>query len=669
VTGVSYSNFVVAASLCNCSYFGTVVVASIQLSESFQSIALVLLQDLNATNSSFFISCSFGSFFNSQTRTKGNIVTLSTFTSSNQPLDIVSGIPFSDMFQGQLTNISVSLSSAAVLDKVVLSISFSPSSLEYAIKSVSVIGAEFSQFLAESAVCFQYPNKLNASATYASVSQSLLISFPQVIQIGAYGSLQCQIASFLNPTRAFNVRDVVIATYDSESFPVDVGSSKMPAIFISQALSPEVSLTTYAESTVSATIVKFTLSQASASSAFSSINLTSGLYAGVSSGVTVCSNLNRTGTSMYSSINRITILFNGSVAVVNASAPVECQIAGVITAAYSGSNRVSITLEIFDSNLTPISYLSTTTFGVTCKPGFFAVNGACQYCVAGTYCTANCSNASPCAVCPMGSYSITGSSSCLYCPAGSFASSSGKSVCEVCPSGSTSATGSFTCIFADAFYTASSFSSSNPTRLLDLSPSRNDVVNISGNNITVMAPIDELPYLSVSSNTKIRFPSTMISGNFTLIYVARFEGSTQRSILQACSSSSWVSAFYQGNSGVSVRPICGLITESVNLHGSDWVVVTEQVTSLRTNGVQRTKANTSNCLQLQDSLCINFDETQSSDFAMQTLLWFNSTLSVDQIVVLEASLLTQQRAWNPNRMQVATVNHHGLLYFLAHNRH
>ena len=112
----------------------------------------------------------------------------------------------------------------------------------------------------------------------------------------------------------------------------------------------------------------------------------------------------------------------------------------------------------------------------------------------------------------------------------------------------------------------------------------------------------------------------------------------------------------------SVRPGCGLFTERVNLHGSDWVVVTEQVASVRTNGVQRSTANISSCLQPQDSLCINFDDSQSSDFAIQTLLWFNSTLSIDQIVALEALLLTQQKAWNPNRMQVSAANQHALLY-------
>jgi hypothetical protein len=228
--------------MCNCSYFNTVFFASIQLSDSSQSISLVLLQDLNVTNTSFFISCSFGSFFNSQTRKNGNSATFSTFSSSNQPIDSISGVPYSDLFQGELSNVSVSLSSAATLDKVVLSISFYPSSLAYQIKSISVIGVEFSQFIGESTGCFQYPNMLYAISTYTSSSQSLLISFPEIIQIGTYGSLQCQISSFVNPTKAMNIRDVVVATYDADSLPVDVGKSQLPAFFASQALLTEVSL-------------------------------------------------------------------------------------------------------------------------------------------------------------------------------------------------------------------------------------------------------------------------------------------------------------------------------------------------------------------------------------------------------------------------------------------
>jgi hypothetical protein len=151
----------------------------------------------------------------------------------------------------------------------------------------------------------------------------------------------------------------------------------------------------------------------------------------------------------------------------------------------------------------------------------------------------------------------------------------------------------------------------------------------------------------------------MISGNFTLVYVARFEGSSQRSIFHSCSDSTWFSAFHQGSAGVSVRPSCGIITENpaspASPAGNNWVVVTEQALSVRINAQLRSTSNVSNCSLLEDSLCINFNQDHSSDFAIQTFMWFNETLLTDQIVALEALLMTQRKIWTPSSMQVAIL--------------
>jgi hypothetical protein len=148
-----------------------------------------------------------------------------------------------------------------------------------------------------------------------------------------------------------------------------------------------------------------------------------------------------------------------------------------------------------------------------------------------------------------------------------------------------------------------------------------------------------------------------------LVYVARYDGPTMRSILHSCSSSSWVSAFYQGKAGVSLRPNCGVISSSGNARATDWVVVTEQRAAVRTNGVLQSTADVSDCfLELQESLCINFDENQSSDFAIQSLMWFNATLSIDEILALEAALMKQSSPWTPSTLQVILIT---FLYLLC----
>ncbi len=652
VAGMEFTKFVLPPSVSNCSYQNAVIPSSVQFNKSTQKIAIVLSQDLNVTAISSLIHCFVGFFINSQTRKTGNVASISTINALNQPLDINSRVPYSDRFQGQLSNVSFSLSSVVSQEKAVLSISFYPSSLAYLIKSISVIGVEFSQFLPENVDCYLELRKYSANANYNVTSQSLYVTLSQSIQILTYTPFACRIAGFFNPTRALKARDAFVATYDSDLLPLDIGRFKSPAIFSGKANFLNTSFSSYAESSVSTLTFHLVLSEGLSSYGVFFINLTSNMIAGISNGLAVCNNSNHTALSVVSSVSRISISFNGSAAIVNDSAPISCQIEGVITAPYRGVYQGLVTLEAFDSSMAPLNFISLASFGATCKPGHFAVNGVCQPCVAGTYCNSNCTVVSPCIVCPAGSFSVIASSGCIPCPAGSYTASVGKSACDVCPSGSTSATGSIVCMFAAAFYTVASWNSSNPRTLIDLSPNRLHVVDIAGGNFTLVSPIDEMPYFSGSSTTQIKFPSHMISGNFTLIYMARFDGLTRRNIFHACSTPSWVSAFYEGKSGISSRPNCGIITEPTDLHGSDWTVVTEQAALVRTNGVQRSQSNISECMPHQDTLCINFNGSHSSDFAIQTFMWFNETLDIDQIVVLEALLMTQRRFWTPNRMQV-----------------
>jgi len=51
VTGIAFSNFVVSPSVCNCSYENVVVPASVEFSETLQTIVLNLSQDITVTSS------------------------------------------------------------------------------------------------------------------------------------------------------------------------------------------------------------------------------------------------------------------------------------------------------------------------------------------------------------------------------------------------------------------------------------------------------------------------------------------------------------------------------------------------------------------------------------------------------------------------------------------
>jgi hypothetical protein len=135
----------------------------------------------------------------------------------------------------------------------------------------------------------------------------------------------------------------------------------------------------------------------------------------------------------------------------------------------------------------------------------------------------------------------------------------------------------------------------------------------------------------------MKFPVGILpSAAYTLLYVARYNGINKRRIFQGVVDN-WMSGFYNGLSGVSLHSFCGWISQSSNdVHGSDWVVSADRSNSYRSNGVDRT-TNTNNNCAAYDRLAINtgYSTSDSSDFAIQTVLVYNGKLTDADVISLE----------------------------------
>jgi hypothetical protein len=239
---------------------------------------------------------------------------------------------------------------------------------------------------------------------------------------------------------------------------------------------------------------------------------------------------------------------------------------------------------------------------------------------------------------------------CLPCARGLYKNSSGELPCTPCPVGSTTVyEGSLSIascsVFVSpappvtsglvAYYTADSW---NNSRWTDLSGSQNHVTKVGGSgSIAVARPAGAMAYVYGPSTAWMQFPSGILpSAQYTLFFVARYNGAARGRILQGVNSN-WILGFWNGRSGVAAHDSCGFITPNLDLHGSDWVVGSDRSNSFRSNGVDRT---ISNGCQSFETLSINTGSTaqEVSDFAIQSILVYNVKLSDADVLRVEAFL-------------------------------
>ncbi len=209
-----------------------------------------------------------------------------------------------------------------------------------------------------------------------------------------------------------------------------------------------------------------------------------------------------------------------------------------------------------------------------------------------------------------------------------------------------------------AHYNADSWTGSQWT---DLSGALNHVTEVGGTtNISVARPVGAPAYVQGASTAWMKFPAGILpSAQYTLFFVARYNGPTQRRILQGVGTN-WLSGFHWNKAGGAHHHTCGWITANqngemlVNLHGSDWVVGSERSDSFRSNGVDRT-SNAANGCQAFDRLAINTGlvPSETSDFAIQSILVYNVKLSVADVQRVEAWLNTFQPAFTPANLQAS----------------
>jgi hypothetical protein len=183
------------------------------------------------------------------------------------------------------------------------------------------------------------------------------------------------------------------------------------------------------------------------------------------------------------------------------------------------------------------------------------------------------------------------------------------------------------------------------TQWLDLSAYGNHVTDVGGTVISVARTLGAPAYIYGASTAWMRFPKGVLpSENYTLFFVARYNGESRNRIFQGVGSN-WLSGFWNNKSGLAFHgkcpppPCCLWITPSAtDMHGNDWVVGTDLSDCFRSNGVNRTIKSTQ-CSAF-DRLSINNGSLplEVSDFAVQCVLVYNRKLSIADVVRVESWL-------------------------------
>lgn len=171
------------------------------------------------------------------------------------------------------------------------------------------------------------------------------------------------------------------------------------------------------------------------------------------------------------------------------------------------------------------------------------------------------------------------------------------------------------------------------TQWTDLSGSGNHVTTIGGTVTT--STLNSLTTLTGTTTTSMTWPTAILPSTYTLFHVTKYNGSNLQRIFQG-SGANWLSGFWQGRSGVAHH--MGWVAFSNSIHGTNWVLSTDQNALYRSNGTDRTNGTPGTPSNAR--LCINAGEFsgEASEWACGCVIVYNRTLTTDEIIQVETFL-------------------------------
>ena len=249
ISGTTFSAFDLSSAAISCSNVGSVGT----ISASFDSRSLVLIFTIPsvASTATAPVQCQVGGLTNSiDAVSAAATVSIWTFGSNGQPIDMQSNIESPAIFSSVATSPAITLSSYIRNSAgVSMGLSFIAGTPLQAIRTVSITGVAFAGYVSfGSIVCTNVGTLTGAvTAEFDNVNAvvSLRFSNPVTIVFSAF-AVSCTLPGFTNvPQARSSVSNVIITTFNSADVPTDiVVAVAFPTIYNGSFTNPALSLST-----------------------------------------------------------------------------------------------------------------------------------------------------------------------------------------------------------------------------------------------------------------------------------------------------------------------------------------------------------------------------------------------------------------------------------------
>jgi hypothetical protein len=183
-------------------------------------------------------------------------------------------------------------------------------------------------------------------------------------------------------------------------------------------------------------------------------------------------------------------------------------------------------------------------------------------------------------------------------------------------------------------------------RWLDKSGSGNHTVSTVG-AVSIAQRQNGRRVLSGDQSAKIAFPAAILPPTYTLFYISRYNGAKQGRILDGVDTN-WLS----GHRFIGGKPVSGvafhngsLTQYATSVHGTNWVLGTDQNALYRSNGVDRTIYGPGAPSYANLGINTSTYAFDTSDWAVGFVVVYNRTLALAEIQAMEAHLNARYAAY------------------------
>lgn len=167
----------------------------------------------------------------------------------------------------------------------------------------------------------------------------------------------------------------------------------------------------------------------------------------------------------------------------------------------------------------------------------------------------------------------------------------------------------------------------------DISGANKHATQVQGAVSQQVKGLKDRTILTGSATAGLRFPAASLPSTYTIFHIAKYNATGGR--IFDCVEANWLSGFWGGKSGLAHHN-AWITSETTNVHGTNWVLSTDQHALYRSNKVNRT--NRTPGARATYQLSINYGQyypSESSSWSCACVAIFNRELGLTEYTNIE----------------------------------